>query len=553
MRYDSCLQPFRKWTRILDEPGEVKYLYEGRCPASGRLLQLPRTEQAEAIAYSLLEKLQKELPSPEEGKMFGVLLVEGQSGQRGVLQAFSGLLRGEPEHEGWVPPIPGRNAVAWEETRTLALLEQMKQELIQLWDIPARHTIKLLTEEFEQQRAVMRQQHKENKAKRKRQRKFLQETLDGEELEKALALLSWQSQEDKRERQKLLDDYKKKVHPFRQETRPADREIQRIKKERKQVSRRLQEYMHTVYSLTNFAGVEMSLRDLMPDVGIPTGTGECCAPKLLHYAATHQLKPLAMAEFWYGPSMANGRREQGHFYGACVERCQPIMGFLLSGITEASLPAKVETALSIVYEDDDLMVIDKPSGLLSVPGRYLHRQDSVVSRVKNLFPTVEGPITVHRLDQDTSGLLLLAKTSSIHKALSAQFRERDVHKQYEALLHGRLSSSEGRILLPLSSIPDDAPRQRVDTAHGKPCETHYRVIEQTATSTRVRFTPITGRTHQLRVHAAHPDGLNAPIMGDTWYSFSDDATQRLCLHACELVFRHPATGKEMKMVSKVPF
>ncbi len=553
MTPDSCRTPLSQFGEIPESPGPHTYIYEGQCPTSGKQLRLPRTHQVEAIAHHLLQQLQQERYSPREGKMFGVLLVRTESGERAVLQAFSGLLDGQTEHAGWAPMIPGRNAVAWEETRTLALLEQMKQELIQLWDIPARHQLKKQEDELEHQRLLLRQHHQANKAHRQQQRKEYQATLEGTQLEKALAVLGWKSQEDKRERQKLWNDFKQKTRLLRDQTRPADREIQRIKKERRQLSRSLQAYMQTVYRLTNFAGIEMSLREILPDLGIPTGTGECCAPKLLHYAATQRWKPLALAEFWYGPSPTDGNRHHGQFYGACAERCQPIMGFLLSGITEVSLPPKVETNLHIVYEDNSLLVVDKPSGLLSVPGRYLNRQDSVASRVRNLYPDVQGPLAVHRLDQETSGLLLLAKTLDIHKQLSAQFRQHEVHKQYEAVLDGVLETTAGTICLPLADLPGASPRQVVNYDRGKPSETHYQVVAQTPTTTRVRFTPVTGRTHQLRVHAAHPNGLNAPIKGDPFYGRPGTPSERLCLHACELKLHHPVTGQDLHLVSNVPF
>lgn len=553
MRHNTYLHPLSQFDGVPTATGTITYMYEGDCPTSGKRLQLPRTQQIEAIANSLRQQLQPALLPPCKDKMIGVLLVQTKSGERGVLQAFSGWLNDDVGHVGWVPNIPGRTLVAWEETRTLALLNQIKQDLIQLWDTPARHALKKLETEWEHQRLHLRQQHSEHKATRKQRRQHAQATLEGKDLEQELIQLARQSQKDKRERQVLLDDFRRKAQFLRAETTPADREIQRLKRERKQVSRSLQEYMQTVYRLTNFAGVEMSLRDILPGLGIPTGTGECCAPKLLHFAATQHYTPIALAEFWYHSSASDGKRQHGRFYGACIERCQPIMGFLLSGMTDVSMPPKVEITLHIIHEDNDLVVVDKPSGLLSVPGRYLNRQDSVVSRARHLYPDIHGPIAVHRLDQETSGLLLLAKTPDIHKQLSAQFRQRKVHKQYEALLSGILHKTEGKIFLPLIDLPDKSPRQIVDYTRGKPSETHYRIVDQTRTTTRVRLTPVTGRTHQLRVHASHPAGLNAPILGDALYGYSNDITRRLNLHACELTFRHPTTDKEINLTSNVPF
>ena len=547
------LIPISQFPDTPDVPGDISYQYEGRCPVSGKLLQLPRTQQVEAIAHQLFSRLQLELPPPSGGKMFGVLLVQTRRGELGVLRAFSGLLHGETDVAGWVPMIPGRRVVQWEETRTLAQLEQMKRDLIALGQCPARDELRQLEQQLEQKRAHLRRQHRANKINRDQLRRFYRETLTGKALDQALASLSWQSQADRRDRQQLTAEFNQQTAPLREAINRADQKILQIKKRRKAMSRALQTYMQTVYSLTNFAGLEMSLRDLLPDMGIPTGTGECCAPKLLHFAATHHLQPLALAEFWYGPPTPDGTRQPGHFYGACAERCQPIMGFLLSGMAEAELPANIEPTLAFVYEDAALIVVDKPSGLLSVPGRYLDRQDSVVSRVRHLHPKLEKPLAVHRLDQETSGLLLLAKTPEIHRALSIQFQQRQVHKQYQALLYGRVARQSGHIQLPLAGSEYASPRQIVDYARGKPSETFYDVLEQDDITARVHFTPITGRTHQLRVHAAHPDGLNAPIRGDRYYGHPNDRSEHLCLHACQLAFTHPRTGQYLHLVSEVPF
>ncbi len=296
--------------------------------------------------------------------------------------------------------------------------------------------------------------------------------------------------------------------------------------------------MHDNLCLTNFAGESLALTDLMPK-GIPTGTGECCAPKLLHYAASIGLKPLAMAEFWWGDSSTD--KVQGQFYGACAERCQPLMGFLLSGLP---MPATIEPLpLTILYEDEWLIAVNKPPKLLSVPGRYSHRNDSVAGRL--------GLATVHRLDYETSGILLLARDRITHRNLSIQFQQRKVRKVYEAILTGVVNSESGIINLPLWGDPANRPYQKVDHQHGKPSVTQYKLLTTTNGCDRMEFLPLTGRSHQLRVHSSDKQGLGVPILGDFLYGCTEG--ERLHLHARELCFEHPQSKQTICLQTETPF
>ncbi len=277
----------------------------------------------------------------------------------------------------------------------------------------------------------------------------------------------------------------------------------------------------------------------------PSGAGECCAPKLLQYALTHGLKPLALAEFWVGAPSKTEIRQEGAFYAPCSGRCVPILKHMLQGVEGLQvmgyrLPVKDDFQKpEILFEDEWLMVVNKPAGLLSVPG-------------KSDEPAVESLLhakAAHRLDQDTSGLLVLAKTPEVYKELQAYFQRRDILKRYEAVLSPKHQSpitnyqSEGTIDLPLLPNPYDRPRQMVDRERGKPAITRYVIRERRADGTMlVDFFPLTGRTHQLRVHAAHPEGLNAPIVGDRLYG---QPAERLMLHAAEIRFVHPVTQQEM--------
>jgi len=363
-----------------------------------------------------------------------------------------------------------------------------------------------------------------------------------------------QSRQDGIERQQLKRERDTTLQSLKQVVEQANTQIRELKQQRKTLSRQLQAQMYASYCLTNFVGESVSLEELRLG-GMPTGTGDCCAPKLLHYAATHSLKPLAMAEFWWGTSSANEGKVQGEFYGACAERCQPLMGFLLSGLPQKSPVGEIDyTDLSrlILYEDEWLIALNKPAGLLSVPGRYSDRQDSVLSRLRRLLPDGMGLTAVHRLDQETSGILLLARDQQTDRQLTQQFQQRQVHKVYEAVLAGSVTIDQGMIELPLRGDSHNRPRQKVDWQRGKPSVTRFQVMAKEAGSTRIEFMPITGRTHQLRVHAADPQGLGVPILGDRLYGCCVVAS-RLYLHARELRFEHPQSGQILHLQAENPF
>ncbi|ARV62627.1 RNA pseudouridine synthase [Nostocales cyanobacterium HT-58-2] len=532
----------------------VSYNYEGRCPQTGELLRLPRTLLAEAIAYGLMQYLATDERYSSEGKMYGILLVELPCGEQQVIKAFSGLLNGNSLVEGWVPPIPGRDEVALEEARTLAELEAIKQELITLKQLPERQQYETYSSEFELRLQEMSDRHRDRKQQRQEKREIFYKTLTVEALTTALEQLDEESRRDGIERRQLKRQRDEALQPLRQLILAADARIRELKQQRKEMSRQLQAQMHSAYALMNFLGQSLSLQQLIPE-GMPTGTGDCCAPKLLHCAATHGFKPLAMAEFWWGLSSTNQDKIQGEFYGACAERCQPLMGFLLSGLPSSTSNAQMSTTeqkLPILYEDEWLIVVNKPTGLLSVPGRYHDTQDSVLSRLRHLLPDGKELIAVHRLDQETSGILVLARNQQTYRQLSQQFEKRQVHKVYEAVLSGSLNINQGVIELPLWGDPQNRPYQQVDWQYGKPSVTQFQVIAREKNYTRVEFIPLTGRTHQLRVHAADSRGLGIPILGDRLYGCRV-GTSRLHLHARELSFEHPQLGETLHLRAQTPF
>ncbi|MEH2247918.1 RluA family pseudouridine synthase [Nostoc sp.] len=535
------------------------YWYEGRCPESGDRLRLPRTSMSEAIAHGLMQHIANNDCYSSEGKMYGILLVELPTGEQRVLKAFSGLLNGCSMVEGWVPPISGREEVALESARTLAQLNAIKQELLTLKQLTERQQYETLFDQFEQQLQTMSDRHRHCKHQRQEKRQQICNTLTPEALTIALEQLDEESRQQGIERRQLKRQQNAVLQPLQQLIAATDARISKLKQQRKALSRQLQAQMHASYSLTNFSGRSQSLEQLISG-GFPTGTGECCAPKLLHYAATHNLKPLAMAEFWWGTSSVNQDKIQGEFYGACAERCQPLMGFLLSGLKPISIPNKHVYTISyptkgeipIIYEDEWLIAVNKPAGLLSVPGRYRDRQDSVLSRLRHLLADGMMLASVHRLDQETSGILLLARDRQTHRQLSQQFQQRQVHKVYEAILSGTVTVEQGVIDLPLWGDPENRPNQKVDWQHGKPSLTHFQVMDRQGDYTRVEFTPLTGRTHQLRVHAADVRGLGVTILGDRLYGCYA-VTSRLHLHAMELRFEHPQLEKTLHLQTITPF
>ncbi len=528
------------------------YYYQGY--SDGELLQLPRTPEAEAIARGLMRQLATNKVYSREGKMYGILLVELPDGEKRVLKAFSGLLNSDRVVGGWVPPIPGREQVVLEESRTLAELEAIKQEIIRLKQLPQRKQYEIIALDFEQRLQAMGKHHQISKQKRDEKRQLFYKTLTGElniELEK----LKEASRQQGIERKLLKQQRDRVLEPIKQVIDNADMRIRELKQQRKEISGKLQKQMHAAYSVMNFLGNSSTLQQIMPH--LPTGTGDCCAPKLLHYAATNKLKPLAMAEFWWGES--NREKIQGKFYGACVDRCQPLMGFLLSGLTNSpKVLSSLGEEIPIIYEDKWLIAVNKPAGLLSVPGRYHHNQDSVVSRLNNLLllPDDESIAAVHRLDMDTSGILLLAKDKKTYRLFSKQFEQRLVNKVYEAKICGNLAIDQGAIELPLWGDPENRPYQQVNYERGKPCITKFQVLSnelnKEANYTRIEFIPLTGRTHQLRVHAADRKGLGMPILGDKLYGCDIEAN-RLHLHARELTFEHPHSGEKIHLKAETPF
>lgn len=512
----------------------------------------------EVQAYLGLQEAWKE--ELAQGKMFGVLVVRTQEGETGYLAAFSGILAGSNVHPFFVPPV-------------YDLLQPQgffKIEEEQISQINTR--IGLLEEDEEykrqmQQLAALRQTAQETLEEAKRQMKRAKEKREERRREAALPngtpmtpeeenVLIRESQFEKAEYKRMERAWKERITPLQQTVSDYEADIQALKSERKQRSAALQQKLFEQFKMLNYRGEVKTLCDIFGQTvhkTPPAGAGECAAPKLLQQAYLHGWKPVAMAEFWWGESPKMEIRHHGHYYPACKGKCEPILGHMLQGLEVDENPILKELqsgkkTLDIIYEDEWLAVVNKPAGMLSVPGK----EDvvSVYSMMRERYPDADGPLIVHRLDMATSGLLVVAKTKQVHQNLQAQFKNRSVGKRYIALLQGNVSQDAGTVELPLCPNPLDRPRQMVHTGYGKPAVTDFEVLERKDNRTRIAFYPRTGRTHQLRVHAAHPLGLHCPIIGDELYGRK---AERLYLHAEMLEFTHPVTGKRMSITQKADF
>lgn len=324
-------------------------------------------------------------------------------------------------------------------------------------------------------------------------------------------------------------------------------------------SRELLPAIQDTYQFTNALGEVRALRDLFAPKEPPGGAGDCAAPKLLAQAYAQGLRPLALAEFWWGAPPRTGDRRAGSFYPACQGKCPPILAHQLRGLPADPPPVFGAAAIAadqpaVVYEDAHLLIVDKPCGLLSVPGRSGLLRDSVSTRLRARYPEVTGQLVVHRLDLDTSGLLLAAKDASTFSALQRLFSLRAITKRYVAWLDGDVTGDDGVIDFPMRMDIDDRPRQIHDPVHGKAAVTGWQVLARANGRTKVVFMPYTGRTHQLRVHASNPLGLDAPIVGDRLYGrTAPEYGERLLLHAESLAFVHPVSRAELVVTSPAPF
>lgn len=503
----------------------------------------------EVKAYISTQKEWQEELAP--GKMFGVLIVQPQEEEPspiGYLAAFSGNLAGKNLHPYFVPPVydllQPQGFFKIEEEQISAINARISELEVNPHYLHLKEKLNAETEQANLELTQAKEKLKAAKEERELRRNSSPALSEEEQ-----AILIRESQYQKAEFKRLERGWKELIKTLEKEIATFETETDKLKTERKKRSAALQQKLFEQFRMLNARGEIKDLCTIFEQTvhkTPPAGAGECALPKLLQYAYLHQLKPLAMAEFWWGNSPKTEVRHHGYYYPSCKGKCEPILQHMLQGLKVDKNPlsanAHKKEELEIVFEDEWLVVVNKPSGMLSVPGKE-EEADSVYHRVKARYPEATGPMIVHRLDMATSGLLLVAKTKEVHQHLQEQFMNRSIKKRYVALLdrseQNGLPEETGTINLPLCLNPLDRPRQMVSEEYGKPAVTEYRILNYSDKYIRIAFYPLTGRTHQLRVHAAHHQGLNCPILGDELYGKKAD---RLYLHAEYLEFRHPVYG-----------
>ena len=551
------------------------------------------------------------------GKMYGVLVVEAPGGCLAFLAAHSGLLGGRNDWPFFVPPVFDAQQPDGHFKTKEREISGMNRRIAELMQRPQLFEARQRLEQVRQQTdRVIAREREEVKARKARRDTMRREQPQMDDATKAMLIR--ESQHDKAQLRRLMKRCEASVAEHQEALDVLEREIAALKRERREGSDALQRWLFDQYVMLNAKGMRRTLIDIFARFNgtlPPAGAGDCCAPKLLQFAYAHKLRLVSLAEFWLGAPPPTEVRRHLQFYPPCRSKCYPILQFMLQGL-DAPLPGAEEVyplreegggttndekgslddkasigtneahadkasfddngfldaqghiykkcgaSLHIIYEDEQMAVVSKPSGMLSVPGKSCRL--SVESIVREHYGiAADVPVIVHRLDMDTSGLLLIARTREAHKALQQQFLDHTVSKSYLALLEGVPhegltgehvvwhSSHTGTITLPLRPDLDDRPRQLVDFVHGKPAVTRFHLLKVIDGHQLIALTPVTGRTHQLRMHCAHHLGLNCPILGDPLYGNaiepSANIAQRLYLHAEQITFRHPETGKILRV------
>lgn len=543
-------------------------------------LCLQAVEEVKAVLEGRREGLPEEaLREARQGKMFGVLVVTrdgapfspgqghgspsaagqetGDSPALGYLCAYSGQLLGKADWPGFVPAV-------FDYLRPDGYFKTHEAEIVGVNQAITRMErderigeAERVAEALERTRASMISDHKERMraAKERRDQRRAEGGLTAEE-EAALIKESQHMKAELRRLKKWLaqpTELEQSLEAWRED-------LARLRHLRRQLSDHLQRWLFSHFVMLNYRGEERDLLDIFADTAMkvpPAGSGECCEPKLLQYAYAHGLRPVRMAMFWWGESPREEIRHHLSFYPACQGKCKPILKWMLPPETWQASGEEESLELEICYADEEIVVVNKPSGLLSVPGTSTRR--SVYELLRQRFPQARGPMMAHRLDRDTSGVMVVALTPEAYRSLQASFARREVSKRYVALVcpadpsSPLLHHSRGTVSLPLSPDYLDRPRQRVDMERGKEAVTDYEVLERDDATgiIRLSLTPHTGRTHQLRVHCAHALGLRAPILGDPLYG--QRSAPRLMLHAESISFVHPASHEPMTWRVAPPF
>lgn len=490
-----------------------------------------------------------------QGNLYAVLLVQNPTTQElGYLSAFSGLrldssLASQLASIAFVPSAFDGQQFQVQNTQSLIKQAALVDEITNL---EQTHNLDELTSslnELKNDASKAIEVFQFTMAANKVERAVLREKANQEKalgnLDSAADLLKQlgnQSSQEKRDLKALRIEWKQKIAERQSQVDAIESELKSRKQEYQAISSELEAQRLSHYRFINQALESKSLFELLDGKEALEGSGDCCLPKLLNCAFEHGFKPLALSEFWWGLPPTAVIRQHGNLYPVCQSKSFEILDHQLNGIELEDNPLIVNPAVGksfdIVYEDDEIVVVNKPEEFLSVPGKFI--EDSVYTRIKARYPDATGPLIIHRLDMSTSGLLILALTAESNKHIQKQFIDRTVEKRYTALLDGEIHVGSGDISLPLRGDITDRPRQLVCHEHGRNAETHWEAVSTNNGKTKVHLYPKTGRTHQLRVHCAHPSGLGVPIRGDDLYGYK---RERLHLHAGYLKLIHPTTGK----------
>lgn len=506
---------------------------------------------AQRAALLLQERLRA---NPPRGRMYGVMVVEDSQGRVGFLSGFSGLI-----DDGWSLPgfvgatcdAPLRDRLWAEHRASIASLTAEIDGRASGAEAQLRAEIEALKLRHATAADALRVVHLANRQERKVQRE--KPSIAGSSAQ--LRRLENESRADEHERKQQRARAAEALAVVQADLNALIVQRRTLEETRTKKCTQTLHAIQGAYTIVNYDGTKVPIRTLFAPREPPGGAGDCAAPKLLTHAYRNGLRPLAMAEFWWGPPPEAGDRRGGLFYPSCRGKCGPLLSFMLQGLTvgvtatPGSEPV-LDDQPRTLYEDAYLLVVEKPCGLLSVPGRGRELKDSAYLRLKERHPEFTGPLLVHRLDLDTSGVLLVAKDEGTYKALQRMFTLREIEKRYIAWVEGSPSGDAGTVTLPMRGDLDDRPRQIHDPVEGKPAVTDWQVLERSPDRTRIALFPRTGRTHQLRLHCAHPLGLNAPIVGDRLYGTLGD---RMLLHAESLRFTHPHTGEMVCVKWKSPF
>lgn len=492
------------------------------------------------------------------GKMFGVLVVKDNQNNIGFLAAFSGKLADKNLHNYFVPPVFNILNENGFYKKTEEELNRINKRLDILKNDDSFNKLSSELKDKKNQTSELISVEKAKIKERQKLRKQNFKQLNPELLNDEVLNLQKRNNQLKINESFYLKEYElylnNKLNSLETKVESYSKEIEKLKQERAKKSAWVQQEIFKHYSFLNSAKKTKNLLDIFvkSNQNIPAGAGDCCAPKLLQFAFKNNLTPICMAEFWWGKPLTTSVRKHQQFYPACKGKCKPILTHMLQGLAIDENPLFNELSkpkeLEIVYEDNELAIVNKPYDLLTVSGTEI--EDSVEFRVKKLWQNASGPMIVHRLDMSTSGVLIIAKTKESHKIIQDQFKNKIVCKRYVAILNGTLNENEGFIELPLKVDFHHRPKQMVCYENGKKAITKWKAIKTENNKTRVHFFPITGRTHQLRMHAAHFLGLNTPILGDDLYG---EKLDRLYLHAEKITFIHPKTNKQVEFEVPCPF